>query len=168
MTPTKLTVSLSGITWANTCSLGATMPTGQRYSLYRLTYQSRSTLVGEQNLQITAIQDILRQSRYRNLRHGVSGILLYNQHSYFQVLEGSKAAVEQIFRNILRDKRHTDIVPLQRDPVDIRIFHSWSMAYKELPCGSAWPDYPIRDFPTKLLADRANTTPEMKAFTLPA
>ena len=128
-------------------------------NLYRLIYQSKSTLVGKQYLQIKAIQDILRHARRRNINCGVSGILLYNQLEYFQVLEGSKAAVELIFGSILRDKRHANVVTLERGLADSRIFHSWSMAYKELPYGSMWFDYPIHDFPTKLLADRANTTP---------
>lgn len=135
------------------------MQTSQKSTLYRLTYQSRSMLAGKQSLQIATIQDILRHARRRNINCGVSGILLYNQLEYFQVLEGSKAAVELIFRSVLCDKRHTNIFTLQRSPADSRIFHSWSMAYKELPYGSMWFDYPINDFPTKLLADNVNTTP---------
>ena len=135
------------------------MQTSQKSTFYRLTYQSRSTLAGKQSLQIAAIQDILRHARRRNINCGVSGILLYNQLEYFQVLEGSKAAVELIFRSVLRDKRHTNVFTLQRGPADSRIFHSWSMAYKELPYGSMWFDYPINDFPTKLLADNVNTMP---------
>ncbi len=135
------------------------MQTDQQSTFYRLIYQSRSTLAGKQDLQIEAIQDILRHARRRNIMCGVSGILLYNQLEYFQVLEGSKAAVNLIFRSILHDRRHTNVVTLQRGPASSRIFHSWSMAYKELPYGSMWFDYPIRDFPTKLLADRVNTTP---------
>ena len=135
------------------------MQTSQKPALYRLTYQSRSTLADKQSQQIAAIQDILRHARRRNINCGISGILLYNQLEYFQVLEGSNAAVELIFRSILRDKRHTNVVTLQRGPADSRIFHSWSMAYKELPYGSMWLDYPIDDFPTKLLADGVNTRP---------
>ncbi len=135
------------------------MQTVQNPTFYRLIYQSRSTLLGKQDLQIEAIQDILLHARRRNIKSGVSGILLYNQLEYFQVLEGSKAAVKLIFRSILRDRRHTNVVTLQRGPAGSRIFHSWSMAYKELPYGSMWFDYPMHDFPTKLLADGVNTTP---------
>ena len=135
------------------------MQASQKPTIYRLIYQSRSALVDKPHMQIEAIQDILLHARRRNINCGVSGILLYNQLDYFQVLEGSNAAVELIFRSILRDRRHADVVTLQRGPAGSRIFHSWSMAYKELPYGSLWFDYPIHDFPTKLLADTVNTTP---------
>ncbi len=86
------------------------MQTGQDSTFYRLIYQSRSTLVDKQDLQVEAIQDILLHARRRNIKSGVSGILLYNQLEYFQVLEDSKAAVKLIFRSILRDRRHKNVI----------------------------------------------------------
>jgi hypothetical protein len=128
-------------------------------NFYRLMYQSRSTLAGEEQLQIQANKDILRQSRHRNIRHGVSGILLFNQLEYFQVLEGCKAAVELIFKDIVRDARHVDVITLQRGPADCRIFHSWSMAYKEFLQGAGYLEYPLEQFPAKLLSDGLNAIP---------
>ena len=94
------------------------METTKRPGIYRLIYQSSSALAGKHNLQIEALQDILLHARRRNINCGVSGILLYNQLEYFQVLEGSGAAVELIFRSILRDRRHTNVVTLQRGPAE--------------------------------------------------
>ena len=139
------------------------MQASQKSAIHRLIYQSRSTLADKPHMQIEAIQDVLLHARRHNIKCGVSGILLYNQLEYFQVLEGSSAAVELIFRSILRDRRHTDVVTLQRGPADGRIFHSWSMAYKELPYGAPWFDYSIHDLPTMLLSATVNTVPGLLA-----
>jgi hypothetical protein len=137
----------------------ATRRTNEKSSFHRLIYQSRSTLDGQPVLQLEALRDILFWAKRRNEDLGVSGILLYNQLDYLQVLEGVWTRVDLIFRSVLCDKRHTNIVILQRGPVDGRIFHSWSMAYKELPHGTTWPEYSIYDFPTQLLAGNLDMTP---------
>lgn len=53
----------------------------------------------------------------RNRSLQVSGLLLYDGAFFLQVLEGEEASVDAVYRAVLHDRRHTDIVLLLRDPI---------------------------------------------------
>lgn len=52
------------------------------------------------------ILDIIRVSEVRNSNLGCSGLLLYGNQGYFQVIEGAMASLEELFSSILKDRRH--------------------------------------------------------------
>lgn len=74
-----------------------------------------------------ALSSLLRKARDRNARSGLTGMLLYHQDSFFQVLEGSPAAIESAFARISLDPRHTKILKLVQEPIDERGFSDWTM-----------------------------------------
>ncbi|MGI8725748.1 MAG: BLUF domain-containing protein, partial [Methyloceanibacter sp.] len=57
----------------------------------------------------------------------VTGALLATDNRFAQVLEGDRAAVEETYRRICADTRHTDIVMVLMEPI-ARQFPQWSMA----------------------------------------
>ena len=134
----------------------------QMRRLYRLTYESKSLLPSEAGASVVALQDILCSSRIRNIRFGVSGILIYNHKEFYQVLEGNKDEVEDIFGSIVRDRRHTAVNVLERNFVRSRIFHSWSMGYVELPVAFEWSECDVQDFPAMLHSDWRGGGPRLK------
>ena len=125
------------------------MPEAQR-RLYRLTYESHATLPEHPDARLAALHDILKSARHRNIRCGVSGVLLYNQKGFFQTLEGNKAEVDQVFERIACDTRHTHVQVLERRFVSSRIFHSWSMAYVEFPANATWSEQIVEELPAML------------------
>ncbi len=134
----------------------------QMRRLYRLTYESKSLLPSEGDARVAALQDILCSSRIRNIRSGVSGILIYNQKEFYQVLEGNKDEVEEIFGSIVRDRRHTAVNVLERNFVSSRIFHSWSMGYVEFPATFKWSERDVQDFPAMLRNGWKGDGPRLK------
>jgi hypothetical protein len=137
------------------------MPEAQR-RLYRLTYESHASLPEHPDARLAALHDILKSARRRNIRCGVSGVLLYNQKAFFQTLEGNKAEVEQVFERIVHDTRHTDVKVLERKFVRSRIFHSWSMAYVEFPADATWSEQIVEELPAMLTgrtSKQADTRP---------
>ena len=72
---------------------------------------------------------LLRQSRINNKLKNVSGLLFYIEGTFFQVLEGSREDVSELFVKISNDNRHTDIKILSENSTDIRDFPDWEMAY---------------------------------------
>ncbi len=54
-----------------------------------------------------AILDIVRSCERNNSALGVSGMLLYANDLYLQLLEGSEAALADVRERIARDDRHT-------------------------------------------------------------
>lgn len=76
--------------------------------------------------------DLLRQSRDRNEKLSISGILLYVQGKFMQVLEGKKSFVDEIYTSILEDTRHTRVTLVLEGDSPKRIFKGWSMGFKKL------------------------------------
>ena len=75
---------------------------------------------------LTELQALLDWSRPYNAAHGITGLLLYSEGRYVQVLEGPKAMVEELYGRIRRDSRHTRVETLCQGPSRCR-FSAWSM-----------------------------------------
>jgi hypothetical protein len=93
--------------------------------LYHLIYTSAAT----SEISEDELQKILKSARHNNTTIGITGILLYENGSFLQVLEGSKAAVQAFYNEIARDPRHSDIKILVEEPISKRDFGDWTMGY---------------------------------------
>ena len=96
--------------------------------LFRLAYISRSLVSGDASGERHEIADILLTSRRNNEAAHVTGALLAMHNRFAQVQEGDRAAVEETYRRICADTRHTDIVMVLMEPINARQFPQWSMA----------------------------------------
>ena len=91
--------------------------------LVRLLYASRAAAPVNQD----TIESILQQSRSYNPSLGVTGILCHGGDVYMQVLEGGRAAVNELYNKIVRDSRHTEVLLLHYEEVAERRFSGWTM-----------------------------------------
>jgi hypothetical protein len=73
--------------------------------------------------------DILIKSRSENNAHSITGMLLYSQGTFIQVLEGEKENVDRIFKKIELDTRHKNVIKLINGLIKERNFPGWSMAF---------------------------------------
>ena len=73
------------------------------------------------------LNEIMRASRMRNRAEGVSSLLIYNDGSYAQLMEGPKQAVLNVFERIKKDKRHTGAAIIFQEETDTRITEGWDM-----------------------------------------
>jgi len=96
--------------------------------MLRLLYVSAARI----DLTDTDLQSILVASRLNNARDGLSGLLLYGNDSFVQVLEGEEAALDACYARIATDTRHSSLIGLMRFEVDRRLFTGWSMGYARL------------------------------------
>ena len=78
------------------------------------------------------LKELLEQSRARNLRQNITGMLLYDNAMYMQVLEGSEKDVHDIYDSILKDTRNNGNVTLIEEEISQRDFPNWSMGFKNL------------------------------------
>lgn len=78
------------------------------------------------------LMTLLNKARANNARLGVTGMLLYHDRSFLQILEGEEELVEDLFERISRDKRHSGVTVFLRDEADEREFGDWSMAFHAL------------------------------------
>lgn len=101
--------------------------------LHRLVYISRAV----PNLGDEEVEQILAESRARNQRLGITGLLLFAGNSFIQALEGSREAVETVFASIEKGGRHSWVTVLVREQIDHRSFPAWSMGFQWYATGSA-------------------------------
>jgi hypothetical protein len=75
------------------------------------------------------IQCLLERSRHNNGHRGITGMLLFIETSFFQVLEGDAAIVDKTYETIARDARHDRVTQIIREPISKRSFGEWSMGF---------------------------------------
>lgn len=92
-----------------------------------LIYVSHSLI--EPGAQKSEIENIVTGSIERNARLRIRGALLFTEKHFAQVLEGPKAAVEELMTSILCDARHDQVTVIERRPIDGYRFSDWGLAY---------------------------------------
>jgi hypothetical protein len=75
---------------------------------------------------------LLQKCRANNERIGVTGLLLYKDGSFIQLLEGKGVDVDAAFLSANRDPRHTGIIKLIESNNVLRRFPDWPMAFFNL------------------------------------
>ena len=76
--------------------------------------------------------ELLKKSREKNQRLNITGMLLYFDKSFIQVLEGEAAAVDGLYETITKDERHVNISLIFRREIPAREFPEWEMGFMEL------------------------------------
>ena len=99
-----------------------------------------STVVPLDNTQLNAI---LESAVRHNTELAVTGMLLYANGFFMQVLEGEAAAVDETYARILVDVRHHDLLILERNEISHRSFEQWHMGFHSLSLADviAYPAY---------------------------
>ncbi|WP_374949329.1 BLUF domain-containing protein [Mucilaginibacter sp.] len=77
------------------------------------------------------LNKIVNTSRTNNKRDGITGIMLYSEGTFMQVLEGEKKDINAAFERINKDNRHTGVVKLAQGEISERHFGQWPMAFKK-------------------------------------
>ena len=78
------------------------------------------------------LRALLETSRRNNAALGVSGMLLYKDGNFLQVLEGREAVVLDLAEKIRRDPRHRGIITLTQGFENEYQFPEWSMGFCDL------------------------------------
>ncbi len=96
--------------------------------LYELAYISSCVHAMEQK----ELNVLLETARNNNHNQGLTGMLLYADNTFLQVLEGEQRQVETLFEQIRSDPRHTHIMLIHQGPIAQRQFPDWKMGYRRL------------------------------------
>jgi hypothetical protein len=75
---------------------------------------------------------ILEKSRENNEKRNITGMLLYKDGNFLQVLEGENDAVTDLYYIITKDERHTDPQLLLKREITKRTFSEWEMGFINL------------------------------------
>lgn len=80
----------------------------------------------------TDLIELLTQAREKNRRLGITGLLLYRDGDFIQLLEGPKDAVKALYDAIDRDPRHVGSMVMAEGEREERLFADWSMGFRDL------------------------------------
>ena len=75
---------------------------------------------------------LLDKARQNNEKLGITGMLLYKDGDFMQVLEGDEAQVHSLSAQIAKDPRHKDMVTILEGHCTEREFPDWSMGFRNL------------------------------------
>lgn len=75
---------------------------------------------------------LLQAARQHNDSAGLTGILLYTEGSFFQVLEGAPKVVEALYAKIEVDKRHDQVTKIVSEAIPSRSFAQWTMGFSQV------------------------------------
>ncbi len=96
--------------------------------MYNLLYTSTAT----QEVNYEILDTILQTARQNNVRLGITGMLLFNEGSFVQLLEGEEEKVKETFNKISLDNRHSNIEVVIEANASSRYFPNWQMGFKWL------------------------------------
>ncbi|MBL8132415.1 MAG: BLUF domain-containing protein [Anaerolineae bacterium] len=78
------------------------------------------------------LKDILKVARETNQQLGITGMLLYRDGFFIQVLEGDEDKVKALFARIAADPRHRNVLTVHTGQVESRRFPDWTMGFNKL------------------------------------
>ena len=115
-------------------------------ALYHLGYVSTEAVKFSEE----ALVALLSEARNANADRDITGLLLYREGSFYQVLEGSESAVMATFQEIEGDPRHKEVRILFHGETDAREFADWKMGFLnldgvDLDTLSGFSDFMTRD-----------------------
>ncbi len=78
------------------------------------------------------LDELLVTSAENNAAHNITGMLLYGNGKFMQVLEGEDSVVDRLLLTIRADDRHKNVNLLVRTPISQRSFSTWSMGFRRI------------------------------------
>ncbi|WP_428622995.1 BLUF domain-containing protein [Sedimenticola sp.] len=96
--------------------------------LMHIIYASKATI----DFPKDDIVALLEKARNKNESLNVTGMLLFDDGSFLQVLEGEEETVDRLFSEISSDSRHNKIVKIISEAIPERQFNDWTMGYASI------------------------------------
>ncbi|MEA3641021.1 MAG: BLUF domain-containing protein [Lamprobacter sp.] len=128
---------------------------------FQLCYASTAT----QDFSRGELLELLTYARKHNAEKSITGLLLFQGGHFLQVLEGEPNVVRELFKQICKDQRHTDIALLFEELVSHSQYPDWSMGFQALD-GNEWMEFPKEDSEQQDLRALAQTMGRAKELLM--
>lgn len=93
--------------------------------VFHLVYLSHA----KDNITYSDIQEILSSSKKNNTVNEISGVLLFRDGYFLQLLEGKEEAVLETLSRIIKDRRQHHLQTIIEVNSNQRIFQNWTMNF---------------------------------------
>ena len=126
--------------------------------MYYLIYLSSSV----KPLNHDQLSTLLQQCRDNNQKNGITGMLLYQNGTFMQMLEGDKQVVLDLYDDIRKDDRHTGFHKVLAGDIKQRNFEDWSMGFFNMDKAGDLPEF--KDYIEEKLALRSFEADSQDAY----
>ena len=93
--------------------------------LIELSYLSEAV----SDMSFLGLMRLLESARAFNQNNGITGILLYDNQQFGQIIEGERASVMKAWKRIQEDKRHHRVELLEIREIPERSFPEWLLRF---------------------------------------
>ena len=93
--------------------------------LVELSYLSEAV----SDMSFLGLMRLLESARAFNQTNGITGILLYDNQQFGQIIEGERANIMKVWKRIQEDKRHHRIELLEIREISERSFPDWLLRF---------------------------------------
>ena len=81
------------------------------------------------------VDAVHQTARHLNVIDGITGLLVYNGHNFLQVIEGAESAIDDLYRRLLADPRHSAMTVEDERYIEPREFPEWAMEFAHVDIG---------------------------------
>jgi len=78
------------------------------------------------------IEKILTSCKKNNPALNITGVLLYSDTKFIQLVEGEAKVITELYDKIKKDTRHTNPMMISYNPIKEKSFPSWHMGTKDI------------------------------------
>ena len=108
--------------------MGIASDWGNTKAIWKVAYRSKRLDAGRDTL-----DHIVLRSQENNARDHLTGVLIHDDKSYLQLLEGGHDQIARCFLRIANDERHSNIDLAATSVSSIRLYSSWGMSALRMP-----------------------------------
>jgi hypothetical protein len=94
--------------------------------LIELTYVSQPA----QAMSFLGLMRLLYHSYSNNQALGITGVLIYENDRFGQVIQGKVDQIDALWNRIQKDQRHKNVRLIDRKPISERTFSKWTMVFQ--------------------------------------
>jgi len=73
---------------------------------------------------------LLYHSYSNNQALGITGVLIYENDRFGQVIQGKADQIDALWNRIQKDQRHKNVRLIDRKPISERTFSKWTMVFQ--------------------------------------
>lgn len=81
------------------------------------------------------IEKILNSCKQNNPSLDITGVLLYSDSKFIQMVEGKSNVIMELYDKIKSDNRHDDVRMISYGPIKEKSFPSWHMGVRDIGSG---------------------------------
>lgn len=79
-----------------------------------------------------ALERLLENARANNERRSITGLLLYADRNFLQIVEGPPEQIDELLEVIQGDRRHQGVYIMVDEAIEQRDFPDWQMGFRRL------------------------------------